>query len=429
MLTDFYGNHLTTSTGLARDNYDIGLRAFLSANYGAEEAFSQAVEADPNFSLAYLGLARSFMNSGQSEEAKKALGKAKNFLKGTTEREKSHFSCCELILSGQSQKARAAVYKHVSDWPRDAMIAQMNTSVFGLIGFSGKVGREADLLEYTGKILPHYGDDWWMMSMHAISLCETGQSVAAMLLMEKALNLNPRNANAAHFFAHILYEENEVSAGRDYLKAWMPHYDRRSLLHGHLSWHQALWALQDGDESVMWNIVDDAVSQVNTSSLPINALTDTASIYYRAELAGYKVSSERWRKLSEYAADKFPNMGQSFADVHAALAHAMAGNKESLNKLIEGNTGFAGDTVPAVATAWKAISEGNWQKAEKELRKSSSDFERFGGSRAQRDLLEFTYVNVLLRIGKKEDAQKTLLERRPNLYNTAPIAALSTPKI
>ena len=309
------------------------------------------------------------------------------------------------------------------------MIAQMNTSVFGLIGFSGKVGREADLLEYTGNLLPHYGEDWWMMSMHAISLCETGQSIGSMQLMEKALNQNPRNANAAHFFAHILYEENEVSAGRDYLNAWMPNYDRRSLLHGHLSWHQALWALQDGDESVMWKIVDDAVSQDNSSSLPINALTDTASIYYRAELAGYRVSSERWHKLSEYAADKFPIMGQSFADVHAALAHAMAGNDEYLNKLIEGNTGFAGDTVPAVATAWKAISEGNWQKAEKELGQASSDFERFGGSRAQRDLLEFTYVNVLLRLGKKEDAQKTLLERRPNLYNTAPIAALSTAKI
>ena len=334
MLTDFYGNHLTTSTGLARDNYDIGLRAFLSANYGAQEAFSQAVEADPNFSLAYLGLARSFMSSGEVDEAKRALAKAKNVLSVTTDREKSHFSCCELILSRQSQKARAAVDKHVSEWPRDAMIAQMNTSVFGLIGFSGKAGREADLLEYTGKLLPHYGDDWWMMSMHAISLCETGQSLNSMKLMEKALNQNPRNANAAHFFAHILYEENEVSAGRDYLNAWMPNYDRRSLLHGHLSWHQALWALQDGDERVMWKIVDDAVSQENTSSLPINALTDTASIYYRAELAGYKVSSERWRKLSEYAADKFPIMGQSFADVHAALAHAMAGNEEYLSCLL-----------------------------------------------------------------------------------------------
>ena len=428
MLTDFYGNHLTTSTGLARDNYDIGLRAFLSANYGAQEAFAQAVEADPNFSLAYLGLARSFMSSGQVGHAKTALEKARNFLRGTTDREKSHFLCCELILSGQTQKARAAVYKHVSDWPRDAMIAQMNTSVFGLIGFSGEIGREKDLLEYTAKLLPHYIDDWWMISMHAISLCETGQTLEAMQLMERALSLNPRNANAAHFFAHILYEENEVAAGRDYLDAWMPNYDRRSLLHGHLSWHQALWALHDGDEDTMWQIVDNSVSQEISSSLPINALTDTASIYYRAELAGYNIASERWLKLSEYAADKFPTMGQSFADIHAALAHAMVGNDEYLNKLIKGNTGFAGDIVPTVAKAWRAISEGKWIEAEKELGQASSDFERFGGSRAQRDLLEFTYVNVLLRLGKKEEAQKTLLERRPNLYNTAPIEALSTPK-
>ena len=199
-----------------------------------------------------------------------------------------------------------------------------------------------------------------MMSMHAISLCEMGQTLKSMQLMEKALNLNPRNANAAHFFAHILYEENEVLAGRDYLSAWMPNYDRRSLLHGHLSWHQALWALHAGDERTMWEIVDASVLNETGSSLPINVLTDTASIYYRADLAGYNVSVERWIKLSEYAAEKFPNMGQSFADIHAALAHSMAGNEEYLSKLITGSSGFAGDIVPAVAKAWKAISENKW---------------------------------------------------------------------
>ena len=428
MLTDFYGNQLTTSTGLARDSYDIGLRAFLSANYGAQEAFSQAIEADPNFTLAYLGLARAFMSSGQLADAKAVLGKAKNLLEGSTDREKSHFFCCELILSGEAKKARVAVQNHVSEWSRDAMIAQMSTSVFGLIGFSGQAGRETDLLEYTAKLLPHYGEDWWMISMHAISLCETGQTLKSMQLMERALNLNPRNANAAHFFAHILYEENEVSAGRDYLAAWMPNYDHRSLLHGHLSWHQALWALHDGDENSMWDIVDNSVSQEKGSSLPINALTDTASIYYRAELAGIKVSTERWLKLSEYAAEKFPTMGQSFADIHAALAHAMAGNEEYLSKLIYGNSGFAGDIVPAVAKAWQAISANKWDKAREELEPASSQFERFGGSRAQRDLLEFSYVNVLLRTGDNEAARKILLERRPVFYDTAPIEAISETK-
>ena len=425
MLTDFYGNHLTTTTGLARDSYDIGMRAFLSANYGAQEAFSQAIEADPNFALAYLGLARAFMSSGQVADAKAALGNAKNLVEGLTSREKSHFLCCELVLLGKAKKARAAVYKHVSEWPRDAMVSQMSTSVFGLIGFSGEVGREIDLLEYTERLLPHYGDDWWMMSMHAISLCETGQTLKSMKLMEKSLDLNPRNANAAHFFAHILYEENEVLAGRDYLAAWMPNYDRRSLLHGHLSWHQALWALHDGDETSMWELVDSSVSQEKGSSLPINALTDTASIYYRAELAGYKVSTERWLKLSEYAEQKFPNMGQSFADIHAALAHAMAGKEEYLSKLIDGNIGFAGNIVPAVAKAWKAISEKKWDKAREELETSLPEFERFGGSRAQRDLLEFTYVNVLLRTGNKETARKTLSERRPAFQERVPIELIS----
>ena len=425
MLTDFYGNPLTTSTGLARDSYDIGLRAFLSANYGAQEAFSQAIEADPNFTLAYLGLARAFMSSGQFAEAKAALRKAKNLLEGVTDREKSHFLCCELLLLGEAKKARTAVDSHALEWPRDAMVAQMNTSVFGLIGFSGEVSRDADLLEYTKKLLPHYGEDWWMMSMHAISLCETGQTLKSMQLMEKALNLHPRNANASHFFAHVLYEENEVSAGRDYLAAWMPNYDRRSLLHGHLSWHQALWALHDDDENAMWEIVDASVSNEKGSSLPINALTDTASIYYRAELAGYNVSAERWLKLSKYAAEKFPTMGQSFVDIHAALAHAMAGNEQYLSKLIEGNSGFAGDIVPAVAKAWKAISENKWDKAREELETTSSEFERFGGSRAQRDLLEFTYVNVLLRTGNKETARRTLSERRPVFSDSAPIEAIS----
>ena len=118
-------------------------------------------------------------------------------------------------------------------------------------------------------------------------------------------------------------------------------------------------------------------------------------------------------------------MGQSFVDVHAALAHAMAGNEEYLSKLIEGNSGFAGDIVPAVAIAWRAISENKWDKAKEELETASSEFERFGGSRAQRDLLEFTYVNALLRTGNKETARKTLLERRPVFYETAPIKTIS----
>ena len=425
MLTDYYGNKLTTTTGLARDNYDVGLKAFLSANYGAQEAFSLAVEADPGFSLAYAGLARAHMSAGDLDKASQSLTMAKKMLNETTDREKSHVFCAELLISGNDKEAKDAVAKHLDAWPRDALVAQMSTSVFGLIGFSGRLGREQDLLDFTGTLIPHYGDDWWMTSMHAISLCETGHTSASMELMEKSLGINPRNANAAHFFAHILYEEGEVAAGRNYLQAWMPNYDRRSILHGHLSWHEALWALQDGDEGQMWETIDASVSPENGTSLPLNALTDTAAIYYRAELAGYNVDAERWMKLSEYAAQSFPNMGQSFADIHAALSHAMAGNDECLQRYIKGTNGFAGDLVPHIAKAWSAIAKGDWQKAVGEFTPAVDSFERFGGSRAQRDLLDFTYINALLRTGDKKKAKDVLFKRRPKFFKTAPIQNLN----
>ena len=106
----------------------------------------------------------------------------------------------------------------------------------------------------------------------------------------------------------------------------------------------------------------------------------------------------------------------------------MAGNEEYLSKLIVGNSGFAGDIVPAVAKAWKAISENKWDKAKEELETASSEFERFGGSRAQRDLLEFAYVNVLMHTGEKVDARKILLERRPNFYEIVPIKGIDFSK-
>ena len=118
-------------------------------------------------------------------------------------------------------------------------------------------------------------------------------------------------------------------------------------------------------------------------------------------------------------------MGQSFADLHSALSHAMAGNDKYLTKYIDGRNGFAGDIIPCVAKAWRAIAKGEWLIAAQELTPNIDNFERFGGSRAQRDLLEFTYVNVLLRAGKAKKAKSVLLKRRPKFSQTAPIKLLS----
>ncbi|RED14085.1 tetratricopeptide repeat protein [Pontivivens insulae] len=424
-LHDGYGNALSTQSGAARDHYDQGVRLFLGADYGAGSCFEAAVAADPGFALGHAAHARALMMEGRGADAKAALSRAQATANPDDAREASHIAAFAALLSGQPGQARTIVAQHVRQFPRDALAAQLCTNVFGLIGFSGEVGREAELLAYTEALLPHYGDDWWMMSMHALSLCETGQIAASQRLMERSLALNPRNANAAHFKAHAEYEAGEQSAGRGYLRDWMQGYDPRGVLHGHLCWHGALWALHDGDIEEMWAVVDSGVKPGAMQGLPINALTDTAAIYYRAQLAGVDVAPERWAALSDFAAQYFPDPGQSFADIHAALSHAMAGKGDRLAVLAEAKTGFAGDLVGPVSRSWSAIARGNWSDALGALTTVMETTERLGGSRAQRDLLELAYVNVLMKLGHKDEALRTLRLRRPVLSERTPVAGMA----
>ncbi|MEL6451972.1 MAG: tetratricopeptide repeat protein [Pseudomonadota bacterium] len=421
---DRHGNALTTASDQARDHYVRGVDLFLGGHYAAAEAFADATAADPTFALGHAGHARALMMQGQMPQAKAALAAAQAQAAACDSRERDHIAALARLLGGDAPGARAAVRAHVRDHPRDALVAQMCTNVFGLIGFSGAVGREAALLAYTEALLPHYGEDWWMMSMHALSLCETGQMAASERLMEAALALNPRNANGAHFKAHAQYEVGETAAGRAYLQDWMAGYDPRSVLHGHLSWHLALWALHSGDVDGLWDAVDAQVGPDGAQGLPINVLTDTVAIMYRAEMAGVPVSPARWARMSDYAAQYFPKTGQSFADIHAALAHAMAGQGDRLAQIADGADGFAGDLARPVARAFGLMARGAWAAAVAEMAPVLVATERLGGSRAQRDLLELAYVNALMKAGQVDEARRSLIARRPVLAAAPPVQGL-----
>ena len=158
--------------------------------------------------------------------------------------------------------------------------------------------------------------------------------------------------------------------------------------------------------------------------MPINILSDTASILYRAELAGVAVPKEKWREVSAYASKFFPNPGLSFIDYHAALAHAMAGDGDALANIITNPKGPAGDLVRDVAEAFGAIAGQDWLKAERLLTCCMADDARLGGSRAQRDLLEFSLLECLLKQGKAEEARRLIALRRPVLAETGLVRGL-----
>ena len=422
-LRDAYDNALGTADDTARDAYDSAVELFLGGNYGAVEGFEAAIQADPRFALGHAGLARALMMEGRMPEARAAIETAQGLAPRTTSREQGHIAAMAALLAGQADRARGLTKAHMRDHPRDPMVAQLCCNVFGLIGFSGEVGREAELLAFSASLLPHYPESWWMKSMYAMALCETGQAEASLREMDQALALNPRNAQGAHFKAHALYELGDAALSRAFLAGWMAGYDPRSLLHGHISWHQALLALQDGDAEVLWAIIDAAVApDSGTRSLPINTLTDTASILFRAEMAGLAVDPSRWQQISAYAHQYFPQTGQSFADLHAALGHAMAGDGDALGRIIGTARGFAGDLVRPLAAAWGHIARSEWRAALDDMTRIMATHERLGGSRAQRDLIDLAYVHVLLKLGLAQEARRALMLRRPVLAAAPPLA-------
>ncbi len=424
MLRDRYGLALSTNSAAARDAYVEAMDLFLGANAGAEQAFARAALEDPSFALAHAGRARALHMRGRGREARESMAAARSAANGCSAREAGHLNALGLLVDGDGPGAYAAILVHLGDWPLDAMIAQPCCGVFGLIGFSGRAGREAEQLAFTDRLAPHYGDDWWFLAQHGFSQVEAGQVAEAECLLERSLAGNPRNANAAHIRAHVHYEAGERRDGLARLEAWRRDYDREGQLACHVAWHVAVWKAEEGDMDGAWRVFEADVAPGGAWGPPINVLTDSAAFVLRAGLAGAALPEGVWERLSDYAARFFPNPGIAFADIHAALAHAMAGRGEALARIAGAAAGPAGDMVSGLAQALGAYARSDWEDAIAMLAPWMAAHERIGGSRAQRDLLEFALLGALLRSGRTEEARRLLILRRPVHAAAPPLAGL-----
>ena len=413
MLEDRYGNTVTTRSPAARDAYVDGMDRLLSADAGIVDAFEQAVAADEGFALAHVALARTLQVQGRGSEVKAPLDRGLSLAAGTTAREQSHIAVFEQILTGRGGAAIPAILDHLKVWPRDAMVLAPITGVFGLIGFSGKAGRQVEQLAVLKPFGSAYGDDWWFRMVLAFAEIELHEYERGLRNIEISLHSFGRNAHAAHIRAHLFYELGEREAGLAYLDDWSRDYSPNGQLHCHISWHRALWSLETGRRERAWEIYQTALKPGGAWGPPLNVLTDCASFLVRAEMAGQAVEPALWDEIAEYAARWFPNSGILFADIHRALAFAMAGKRDALQRIIDNPQGPSADILVPIARGFDAFARRDWGAAAGEIRPLLDTHERVGGSRAQRDLLEYTVTCALLRSGQRDEALQLISSRRP----------------
>ena len=176
MLKDRYQNPLTTGSEVTCDVYVDGVDRLLAADVGVKQAFQRAIAADDGFALGHAALARAWQISTKGAEAAEAMKQAQALASTTTRREQGHIAILGHLVGGDGRAAHAVALDHLDDFPRDAVIAQPLSSVFGLIGFSGLAGREAEQLAFMNRLAPHCGDDWWFTTQFAFAQIEVGQA-------------------------------------------------------------------------------------------------------------------------------------------------------------------------------------------------------------------------------------------------------------
>src|SRR5215472_17129943 len=172
MLAHRFGLPLSTPSAAARDAYVDASERALTFYPGALAAYDDALSADLDFALAHAVTVQVLMREGNVADARAALLTAKELAAGLTEREASQVAIFDLASSGQTEAAIAAVHNHLAAWPRDALVISIAANPNGLIGGSGRLGQKHQIAQLMNSLAPHFGDDYWFLSYHAMALSE-----------------------------------------------------------------------------------------------------------------------------------------------------------------------------------------------------------------------------------------------------------------
>ena len=124
-MNDRFGLPMGTNSPQAADHYSEGLDMILSQQYGAEEEFQEAVEADEGFALAHAAKAYVQMIRVAVPEARESASRASALTSGASRRIRQHVETIELFTQGKNQESYTLLRQHIGDFPGDALMLRV----------------------------------------------------------------------------------------------------------------------------------------------------------------------------------------------------------------------------------------------------------------------------------------------------------------
>lgn len=435
--TDQRNLPISTNSSAAAKAYREGMDLLLSLWPGALEALDRAVLQDPDFALAHAARARLHAIHARPSEAKVGIAHSESLVtRNGTERERSHVGVLSLAINGRAKKALAATLNHVHQWPQDVLILALPLGAFGLFAFSGMANHDQARVDLCERYARHFAaDDWWFLTYRGWAHAENGNFQLGRQLTQRALELRRWNVNGAHAMAHVLHECGANAEAQDMIADWLPEYDRSGILHGHIAWHGALIALEQGDVCTALDYYTGNVVPSVSNGTPVNIISDTASFLWRLDAYGHDVPHSLWQEAAGYAAGHFQQPGFAFADFHMALIEAATGNQDALERrrhllsLMDKNNDFpVGPVASMLCFAVQAFANGEYAECARVLEPVASQVVRIGGSGAQREIVDDMLVVALMKAGEVREAKSALnrrLHRRPSPRDDRWLSSLS----
>ena len=419
MHRDRFGQRITSQSARAVELYDDAVDRMFALRPGGGTLIDEALDLDPAFALGHCAKARTLAGHGDHPGARDYAARGRDLAVHLPERERRHAEIVCLVFHGESMAALDAVREHASAYPRDAVPLSFALGVYGLFGFGGFKDFRERQVELLATVAPAYGrDDWWFLASYGWALVEAGRSDAGIPMLDRALTLRPDNANAAHGRAHGFYEQGAADEGEAFIEAWLPGYDRGAILHAHLAWHQALFALQRGEAERAGAIYEDSIRPAVSQTLPMFTMIDCASFLLRASIAGCDVDAQSWEELLRFIEERFPQPGIPFVNTHLAMAYAGVEDREAIESLEQGVATLldegkqpSGSVVADLCSGIGAYCSGRYRDAAKVFRRAIPELARLGGSNAQRDVYIDLAVSANVRAGDFEAAREVAKQR------------------